>query len=164
LVIPDLPGYGASKGPPPDPANENYSKRNMSRLLVLLMSHLGHERYIVAGHDRGGRVGFRIALDYPERVVALAALDIVPTLYAWETMDWQRALDDYHWLFLAQPAGVPEHLIGRDPDFYIKHLLDRWAGDRSRRIHTRIPQTIGDRSDLCRLPSGCPYGRLPRQG
>jgi haloacetate dehalogenase len=131
LVMPDLPGYGESEGPIPDPEDRNYSKRNIARLLALLMSHLGHETYMLAGHDRGGRVGFRMALDYPERVVAFAALDIVPTLYAWETMDWRRALDDYHWLFLAQPAGVPEHLIGRDPDFYIKHLLDRWAGNRA---------------------------------
>jgi haloacetate dehalogenase len=80
LVIPDLPGYGASKGPAPDPANQNYSKRNIARLLAALMSLLGHDKFAVAGHDRGGRVGFRLALDYPDRVVGFAALDIVPTL------------------------------------------------------------------------------------
>jgi haloacetate dehalogenase len=82
LVIPDLPGYGAGKGPAPDPANQNYSKCNIARLLAALMSRLGHEKFAVAGHDRGGRVGFRLALDYPDRILAFAPLDIVPTLYA----------------------------------------------------------------------------------
>jgi haloacetate dehalogenase len=130
LVMPDLPGYGASKGPLPDTANQRYAKRSTARLLAALMSHFGHKNFGVAGHDRGGRVGFRLALDHPERVLAFAPLDIVPTLYAWETMDWVRALDDYHWLFLAQPAPVPERMIGNDPDFYVNHLLDRWAGNR----------------------------------
>jgi haloacetate dehalogenase len=126
LVIPDLPGYGASKGRIPDAGHQNYSKRNIARLIASLMSDLGHEKFHVAGHDRGGRV-CRLALDHPDRVLAFAPR---PTLFAWETMDWVRALDDYHWLFLAQPAPLPEHLIGTDPDFYINHLLDRWAGNR----------------------------------
>lgn len=130
LVIPDLPGYGASRGPVPDAAHINYSKRNIARILSALMARLGHERFLLAGHDRGGRVAFRLALDHPDRVRALAALDIVPTLSAWEAMDWKRALGAYHWLFLAQPAPLPERMIGQDPDFYINHLLDRWAGDR----------------------------------
>jgi haloacetate dehalogenase len=130
LVMPDLPGYGASSGPIPDAANMNYSKRNTARLLSQLMSQLGHEKFLLAGHDRGGRVGFRIALDHPERVLAFAPIDIGPTLFAWQTMNWERALDDYHWLFLAQPAPLPERLIGHDSDFYVNHLLDRWAGDR----------------------------------
>src|SRR5690606_16441398 len=100
--------------------------------LARLMSHLGHERFYVAGHDRGGRVGFRLALDQPARVTAFAALDIVPTLDVWENMGWRQALATYHWQFLAVPAPVPEHLIGLDPDFYIDHLIDRWAGDATR--------------------------------
>jgi haloacetate dehalogenase len=143
LVIPDLPGYGAGKGPAPDPANQNYSKCNIARLLAALMSRLGHEKFAVAGHDRGGRVGFRLALDYPDRILAFAPLDIVPTLYAWENMDWVRALDDYHWLFLAPPAPVPECLIGYDPDFYINHLLDRWAGNRDALTPMPSPNTCG---------------------
>jgi haloacetate dehalogenase len=128
LVIPDLPGYGASRGPAPEAAN--YSKRSLARIMTALMSRLGHKRFSLAGHDRGARIGFRLALDHPERVHAFAALDIVPTLSAWEAMDWKRALGSYHWLFLAQPAPLPERMIGQDPDFYINHLLDRWAGDR----------------------------------
>ena len=84
LVIPDLRGYGASTGPGPDPAHRNYAKRAMARDMVALMAALGHERFALAGHDRGGRVGTRLCLDHPERVTRFAALDIVPTLSAWE--------------------------------------------------------------------------------
>ncbi len=130
LVMPDLPGYGASKGPVPDAGNLNYSKRNTAAIMVRLMSELGHEKFLLAGHDRGGRVGYRLTLDHPERVIAFAPLDIVPTIVEWEGMDWERALNSYHWLFLAQPRPLAEHMIGKDPDFYINHLIDRWAGKR----------------------------------
>jgi haloacetate dehalogenase len=132
LVMPDLPGYGASIGPEPDPAHRHYAKRNTARIMARLMSKLGHERFLLAGHDRGGRVGFRFALDHPERVAAFAALDIVPTLSVWENMGWQQALATYHWQFLAVPAPVPEKMIGADPDFYLDHLIERWAGDAGR--------------------------------
>jgi haloacetate dehalogenase len=128
LVIPDLRGYGASTGPAPDPAHRNYSKRVMAADMVALMASLGHERFALAGHDRGGRVGYRLCLDHPERVTRFAALDIVPTLDTWEAMDGDGALNTYHWPFLAVPAPVPERLIGNDPDFYFTHLLERWAG------------------------------------
>jgi len=128
LVIPDLRGYGASTGPAPDPAHRNYSKRVMAEDMVALMAELGHERFALAGHDRGGRVGYRLCLDHPERVTRFAALDIVPTLSAWEAMGADSALSSYHWQFLAVPAPVPERLIGNDPDFYFTHLLERWAG------------------------------------
>ena len=128
LVIPDLRGYGASRGPAPDPEHRHYAKRAMAEDMVALMAELGHHRFALAGHDRGGRVGFRLCLDHPERVARFAALDIVPTLSVWEAMDADRALGAYHWQFLAVPAPVPERLIGGDPDFYITHLLDRWAG------------------------------------
>ena len=129
LIIPDLPGYGASKGPPPE--EENYSKRRMARIMRDLVQALGQDRIFVAGHDRGARICFRMALDHPELIRALAPIDIVPTLDACEAMDWKAALKSYHWPFLAQPAPLPERLIGHDPDFYIHHLLTRWAGDRN---------------------------------
>lgn len=132
LIIPDLPGYGASLGPMPDAAHRNYAKRNTAAILAQLMSHLGHEQFCLAGHDRGGRVGFRLALDYPARVRSYAALDIVPTLAVWENMRWCEALATYHWQFLAVPSPVPEQMIGHDPDFYIDHLIERWAGDATR--------------------------------
>ena len=132
LIIPDLPGYGDSLGPAPDPEHLNYAKRTTAKVMVALMAELGHDRFCLAGHDRGGRVAYRLALDHPDRVERLAVLDIIPTLEVWAAMDWQQALDGYHWPFLAQPAPLPEQMIGQDPDFYIKHLLDRWIQDGNR--------------------------------
>ncbi len=129
LVMPDLRGYGRSRGPAPDADHLGYSKRAMARDMVALMTALGHDRFFLAGHDRGARVGFRLCLDHPERVRAFAPIDIVPTLDVWEAMDADKALASYHWQFLAVPAPVPERLIGADPDFYIRHLLRRWAGN-----------------------------------
>jgi haloacetate dehalogenase len=128
LIIPDLRGYGDSMGPAPDAAHLNYSKRTMAADMVSLMEALGHPRFSIAGHDRGGRVAYRLALDRPERVARVAALDILPTFEVWQRMNRDAAMRSYHWLFLAQPAPLPEQLIGRDPDFYLLHLLNRWAG------------------------------------
>jgi haloacetate dehalogenase len=128
LVMPDLRGYGESRGPRPDPEHRHYSKRAMARDMAELMTALGHERFLLAGHDRGARVGFRLALDCPARVQRFAAIDIIPTFDVWEQMDADKALSSYHWSFLAVPAPVPETLIAADPDFYIRHLLDRWIG------------------------------------
>ena len=128
VILPDLRGYGQSRAPAPDDAHRHYSKRTMAQDMVQLMTALGHERFFLAGHDRGARVGYRLALDHPERVQRFAALDIIPTLDMWERMDADRALGSYHWMFLAVPPPVPERLIAADPDFYIRHLLARWAG------------------------------------
>ncbi|MBL8659102.1 MAG: alpha/beta hydrolase [Rhodospirillales bacterium] len=131
LVLPDLRGYGDSLGPRPDPTHHNHCKRAMATDMVEVMAALGHHRFFLAGHDRGARVAHRLALDYPDCVTRLALLDILPTLTVWETMDWTAALQTYHWSFLAQPPPVPERLISHDPDFYLHHLLDRWAGNRA---------------------------------
>ncbi len=128
LVMPDLRGYGESRGPRPDPEHRHYSKRAMAHDMAELMTALGHDRFLLAGHDRGARVGFRLALDDPTRVQRFAAIDIIPTFDVWEQMDADKALSSYHWSFLAVPAPVPETLIAADPDFYIRHLLDRWVG------------------------------------
>ena len=130
LVIPDLRGYGDSTGPAPDPLHVNYSKRVMAADMVEIMAVLGHSRFMVAGHDRGARVAYRMTLDDPDRVIRLAVLDILPTLDVWERMRHDSALRSYHWLFLAQPAPVPERLIQGNPDFYLEHLLTRMAGRR----------------------------------
>lgn len=132
LILPDLPGYGDSRGPQPDPEHLNYAKRTTAKVMVALMAELGHESFFVAGHDRGGRVAYRMALDHPDRIARLAVLDIIPTLEIWEAMNWKQALDGYHWPFLAQPAPLPERMIGQDPDFYIRHLLDRWIQEGNR--------------------------------
>ena len=128
LVIADLRGYGESTGPRPDPDHHGYSKRTMGTDMLGLMAALGYERFALAGHDRGGRAGYRLALDHPERISRLAALDIVPTFDVWRTMGADQAMRLYHWLFLAQPAPTPERLIAQDPDMYLMHLLDQWTG------------------------------------
>lgn len=129
LVMPDLRGYGESTGPAPDADNVLYSKRTMAADMVAVMRALGHDRFGLAGHDRGGRVAYRLTLDHPDRVTRLAALDIVPTVDVWTAMDWKGALGGFHWPFLAQPAPLPERMIGADPDLFIGHLIERWAGD-----------------------------------
>ena len=127
LVIPDLRGYGASCGPAPDPGHKNYSKREMAKDMVQLMSHFGHDRFGIVSHDRGARVGYRLALDAPDRVSRLVSLDTVPTLDIWDAWDMAASIEAFHWSFLAQPAPLPERLMGADPDYFIGYLLDRWA-------------------------------------
>jgi haloacetate dehalogenase len=103
----------------------------MARDVVAVMRALGHERFAVVGHDRGGRVGYRLALDDPGRVERLAVLDIVPTHAMWRGLDAKLAMKVYHWLFLAQPAPLPETLIGDKSDFYLEHTIASWTRDRS---------------------------------
>lgn len=127
VVCPDLRGYGASDGPAADATHAAYSKRAMARDMVEVMQALGAERFAVVGHDRGGRVAYRLALDHPARVTALALLDIVPTIETWDATDMARALSSFHWQFLAQPEPLPERLIGHEPDFFLDWLLGSWA-------------------------------------
>jgi haloacetate dehalogenase len=106
-----------------------YSKRAMAQDLVEVMQTLGFDHFGLAGHDRGGRVAYRLALDHSTRVQRLAVLDIVPTLDTAEHTNLNRALSGYHWFFLAQPPPLPEMLIGSAADFYIQHTIRSWAGD-----------------------------------
>lgn len=131
LVIPDLRGYGQSEGPEADSKHENYSKRTMAHDAVSIMQELGHDSFAVAGHDRGGRVAYRLAFDHPEKVSHLIALDIVPTLVNWDTITHKKALAMFHWSFLAQQAPIPEHMISRDPDFWTEILINHWIGKES---------------------------------
>jgi haloacetate dehalogenase len=131
VVLPDLRGYGASEIVPSDPEHLAYSKRTLARDIVALMANLGFERFLLAGHDRGARVAYRLALDAPERIAAVAVLDIIPTLENWEAMDYQRAYGAYHWQFLAQPEPLPEHLIGFDPAWYCRQQIGAWLEDPS---------------------------------
>jgi haloacetate dehalogenase len=126
VVAADLRGYGESSKPPTRPDHEPYSKRAMARDQVELMRQLGFERFAVAGHDRGGRCAYRMALDHPERIEKLAVLDIVPTAEMWRRADMEFGLVNWHWFFLAQPAPFPEEVIGANPDVYY------FRGDRSR--------------------------------
>jgi haloacetate dehalogenase len=128
VVVPDLRGYGDSAAPEPDPQHVAYSKRAMAQDLVEVMTALGFDHFGLAGHDRGGRVAYRLALDHPTRVRRLAVCDMVPTLDETERTDWRLAWSTYHWFFLAQPAPLPETLIGQVPDFYVQHTLHSWVG------------------------------------
>ncbi len=128
LVMPDLRGYGASRGPAPDAENRHYDKRSMAADMVAVMERLGYERFFLAGHDRGGRVAYRLCLDRPERVAAFAAVDVVPTLELWEAMDAGGALGAWHWPFLAQPATVTEAVLATARRPIIESFLRGWAG------------------------------------
>lgn len=130
VICPDLRGYGDSDKPPGGPDHEGYSKRTMARDQVAVMAALGFGRFAVAGHDRGARVALRMALDHPEAVSRLAVLDIIPTKTIYETIDKEHATTVWRYFFLTQPAGLPEHLIGPDPRYYLRYTLDEWCGTR----------------------------------
>lgn len=126
VIIPDLRGYGDSVGPIPDEANMLYSKRAMAGDVARVLDALSEEQAMVVGHDRGGRVAYRFALDHPERTRKLAVLDMIPTSETWERMVAVEAIAAYHWPFLAQGNGLPERMIGHDPDDYLRHTLHSW--------------------------------------
>ena len=127
VVACDLRGYGDSAKPPGEDDHGGYSKRAMALDQVQVMNKLGFDRFFVAGHDRGGRVAHRMALDHEGAVSRLALLDIVPTHKLFATTDKAFATAYYHWFFLIQPADLPETLIGADPAYYLDQLLGRWG-------------------------------------
>lgn len=133
VIVPDLRGYGASDVLADDADHTVYSKRTMAQDVVGLMDALGIGRAHVIGHDRGARVAYRLALDAPERVDRLGICEVVPTGDFWAAWDADLARSAYHWTFLAQPAPLPERLIGGAPDFYLDWTLAGWtaAGDLS---------------------------------
>jgi haloacetate dehalogenase len=117
VVLPDLRGYGDSSKPGYSDDNSNYSFRAMALDQVEVMQQLGYERFLVAGHDRGGRVAHRLCLDHPSSVEKVALLDVAPTLT-------KEFATKYVWWFLQiQPAPMPEHLIGLDPAYYLRDHL-----------------------------------------
>jgi len=125
VICPDLRGYGASAKPR---GVADYSFRRMARDQVALMTHLGHDRFAVAGHDRGGRVTHRLALDHPGAVARACVMDIVPTHTMLEPLRRDVARAYYHWFFLAQPEPFPETMIGHDPDAFFESCLLGWGG------------------------------------
>ena len=127
LVLPDLRGYGDSQKPPGLPDHANYSKRAMARDLTELMTSLGRPQFHLAGHDRGGRVAHRLAVDQPNRVLRLAVIDIAPTLDMYESTNMEFARAYYHWFHLIQPAPLPEKMIGCDPRSYLHAKLGGWG-------------------------------------
>ncbi|KQP11066.1 fluoroacetate dehalogenase [Methylobacterium sp. Leaf99] len=129
VICLDLKGYGWSAAPGGDAAHGAYAKRTLARDVVAVMEHLGHVHFAVVGHDRGARVGYRLALDEPGRVARLALLDILPTLVQWERIE--ASSGSAHWKNLARPAPAPENEIGRDPDGYFEGLLRDWSNAKS---------------------------------
>jgi haloacetate dehalogenase len=116
VVATDLRGYGDSSKPESAPDHAPYSKRTMALDQVEVMRHFGFERFALCGHDRGGRLGYRMALDHPGVVSSLAVLDIVPTWEALSRADMAFGLSYWHWFFLAQPFDLPERLLAADPE------------------------------------------------
>ena len=139
VVAADLPGYGDSFRPVVAPDHVPHSKRALALDLVQAMAALGHERFAVYGHDRGGRIAYRMALDHPDRVSAVAVLDVVPTGEVWSRADAQLALLYWHWGFLAQPAPLPERMIGADPGaFFDLHVRRLGLGQASGRYPPEV--------------------------
>ena len=128
LMIPDLRGYGNSTGPGRDVDHNGYSKRSMAKDIVEVMNELGHTSFFVAGHDRGGRVAYRMAFDFPDKVKKLAVLDIIPTPEVLERVNANSAYRIYHWFFLAQPYPIPEELIEKAAGDYIQRFIEAWIG------------------------------------
>ena len=127
VIAADLRGYGDSGKPPTDADHAPYSKRVMAADMVALMAALGHDRFAVAGHDRGGRVAHRMARDHGDAVSRLAVLDIAPTASMYGQTDMGFATAYYHWFFLIQPAPLPERMIGADPEFYLRTKSTLWG-------------------------------------
>ena len=128
VICPDLRGYGASDKPAESAAG-GYAKRTMAADVVALARALGHERFALAGHDRGALVAFRAGLDHPDAVTHLACLDVLPTLDMWEVMSGAAAAVGFHLYLMAQPPGLPERMISASADAFFGHFLDLWGRD-----------------------------------
>ncbi|MFW6693623.1 alpha/beta fold hydrolase [Streptomyces sp. MAR4 CNX-425] len=126
VICPDLRGYGASDKPAE--ADGAYAKRTMADDVVALARALGHERFALAGHDRGALVAFRAGLDHAAAVTHLACLDVLPTLDMWDVMHGTSAAVGFHLYLMAQPPGLPEEMIAAAPDAFFGHFLDIWSG------------------------------------
>ena len=127
VVAPDLRGYGDSSKPLVGDDPERYCKRRTAQDQLQVMTALGHESFHVVGHDRGARVGHRMALDNPERVLSFTTLDVAPSQAAFEAMDSSLAFAWFHWHLMRQPEPLPETLIGSNAKFYLDFLLERWT-------------------------------------
>ncbi len=128
VVAADLRGYGASSKPHGKSDHSTYSKRSMAADQHALMKSLGFNQFFLLGHDRGGRVSHRLAMDFPESVLRLMVLDISPTLTMYENTTMEFAKGYWHWFFLIQPEPVPETLIGANPEYWLKNHMGRHAG------------------------------------
>jgi haloacetate dehalogenase len=127
LVMPDLRGYGDSSHQSGDAEHTHYSKRAMAQEVMDLLDHLGVQDFYLCGHDRGGRVAHRLAVDDPTRVKKLCVIDIAPTLDMYDATDFAFARAYYHWFHLIQPAPLPELMIGGNTKAYLHAKLGGWG-------------------------------------
>lgn len=130
VICADLRGYGRSGRPPSALDHAPYAKRALARDMITVMDRLGFPRFSIAGHDRGGRVAYRLALDHPDLVDRIAVLDVVPTAEVWERADARFALGFWPWSLLAQPEPLPERLVASAPEAVVDNALDRWGSVR----------------------------------
>lgn len=128
VILPDLRGYGQSFVIKGDSQHLNYSKREMAKDMVQLMDKIGYQKFLLGGHDRGGRVAHRLARDYRDKVVALCVMDICPTLDMYNATDQDFATNYFHWFFLIQPKFIPENFIAKDPKAWLNYCLKKWSG------------------------------------
>lgn len=128
VICPDLRGYGDSDKPA-DVDGHTYSKRAMGADVVGVAKALGHDRFALAGHDRGALVAIRTGLDHPDNVTHLASLDVLPTLDMWDVLDGTSAAVAFHLYLMAQPPGLPETMIAAAPDAFFGSFLDGWSND-----------------------------------
>ncbi len=142
VVTTDLRGYGDSSKPEGLPDHSNYSFRRMAQDQVEVMQQLGFERFAVAGHDRGARTAFRLAMDHPEKVTRVAFLDILPTHCVFKDIQAQMAMDLYHWWFMAQRKGFPETLLRGNEEFYIRDKLMKQGPGKGGFTETEILEYI----------------------
>ena len=142
LVIADLPGYGWSAAPPAQPDHAPYTKRAMAQAMIDAMETLGFVHFRLAGHDRGARVGYRLALDHPGRLEQLALLDIVSTWDMWHRMDARLATRAWHWMFLALAEPFPERLIAHDPKYFFDYRAA--AGAKAQGVDFFDPRALAD--------------------
>ena len=155
VVAPDLRGYGDSEKPESDAEHLVYSKRSTAQDQVEVMLALGHESFFVAGHDRGGRVAHRMALDHPDRVRKLCVLDIVPTHKIFSTVNQEVATGYYHWFFLIQRNGLPETMIGADPAFYLQSMIGRWGANAEAFTDEAVAEYLRCFSDPATIHASC---------
>lgn len=152
VVATDLRGYGDSDKPAGLADLTTYSKRTMARDHVELMRQLGFDRFHLCGHDRGGRMGHRLAIDYPEVLLSLTVLDIAPTLAMYEKTDKVLARSYFHWFLMLQPAPLPETIIGADPEFWLRSLM----GNRHAGLAPFAPAALAEYIRCIKLPGAVP--------
>lgn len=140
VVVPDLPGYGQGEIGSGCELARAPSRRAIAVSIATLMETLGHQRYVVVGHDRGARAGYRLALDRSDRVAGYVSLTVVPTLDVWERIDGSFALRAPHWFFFSLPPDLLEKLVGADPVGYLDHVLTGMSGG----LEKLDPRALGD--------------------